>query len=167
MDPLTELALQYDTDKGPTSPRRSGHNYTPLYDQMLGRRRNEVRRVLEIGVLFGASLKMWHDYFPIALVWGIDTYMGNHTIEADKFPRIILVQGDATQTGTYEVVRDKSGGKFDLIVDDGSHANNDVHAAFRLFAPLLAPNGVYAIEDTSLDGSRFNHGLWLMWNEGP
>jgi len=54
-------------------------------------------------------------------------------------------QGDAHALAAWKA---ESGGRFDIIVDDGSHKNGDIKVTFdALFNDALAPGGVYFIED--------------------
>src|SRR5438067_9360832 len=76
--PLTELcvlARKYGTDKGGWHMLAGDtcHNYTPTYHHMFGTRRLSVRNVLEIGVNYGPSLRMWEEYFPNADIYGLDS----------------------------------------------------------------------------------------------
>lgn len=87
---LTELANLYGTDKGTIGPNPNWepHNYTDIYEAYLARYRYSAITILEIGLgvtglrwettivqgrnTGGASVKMWHDYFPNARIYGID-----------------------------------------------------------------------------------------------
>ena len=53
-------------------PTKQLHNYVPLFVRHFEPCRTTVRRVLEIGVEAGTSLRMWRDYFPNAEIWGFD-----------------------------------------------------------------------------------------------
>ena len=147
LDPLTKLANLYSTDKAPWC-----HNYTPLYHYLLNQIRQTARKVLEIGVFDGASVKMWHDYFPNAIVWGIDIH-DHHCINPEQHPRIRFTLGDATSTSIRERIwrevieaEPKEQG-LDLIVDDGSHYPAEVRTAYFSFFPLLREGAYYIIED--------------------
>jgi cephalosporin hydroxylase len=164
-DPLSELCLLYDSDKGPTSPKRVGHNYTPAYHAILGPHRDEVRKVLEIGVWFGASLKMWEGYFPNAQVYGIEKEpqpeLATRLLE---FPRIHVIVGDASLPATRDVLIAGSGPEpFDLIVDDGSHIGAEVMKNFDLYFPLVRRGCPYIIEDCKphTTGDAF----WVCWKQ--
>jgi len=37
---------------------------------------------------------------------------------------------------------------FDIVIDDGSHAQSDVISSFSVLFELLAPGGLYVVEDT-------------------
>lgn len=135
MTPLCELAIKYGTDKC------GKHQYTPVYYDLL--KDKKVKRVLEIGVYNGASLRMWRDFFPGAEIYGIDIDLRS-LIKED---RITCFAGDQTKAYTLRNAALVAGGEFDLIVDDGSHVPDDqILTAWELL-PFLAPNGLYIIED--------------------
>mmetsp|Transcript_40642 Transcript_40642/g.135433 ORF Transcript_40642/g.135433 Transcript_40642/m.135433 type:complete len:216 (-) Transcript_40642:651-1298(-) len=75
---LRELGTFYGTDKATLT------NFVDVYAEVLphGAERWQVRSVLEIGVFFGASIKMWRDFYPNATIYGIDAFKG---IEGYKF----------------------------------------------------------------------------------
>src|SRR3990172_4410475 len=66
MDELSKLGIKYGTDK------IGKHNYLPVYYDLFKDRRNEVKKVLEIGTAEGASLFMWRDFFPNATIYGAE-----------------------------------------------------------------------------------------------
>ena len=70
MTPLCELADKFKTDK------HRPHNYTSEYYRLFAGRRNDVKRVLEVGIRYGASLRMWEALFPNAEIVGIDRHPG-------------------------------------------------------------------------------------------
>lgn len=50
---------------------------------------------------------------------------------------------------------EKSGGKFDVIIDDGGHKNSEIMTSFNiLYHKALLPGGYYFIED--LQVGRFS-----------
>ena len=161
---LTRLGTFYGTDK-------VVQGFTDVYDPRLGPGRLTVRRVLEVGVFFGASLRMWRDYFPSAHVVGLDTFSGvdgwtnvwgdgrRATFpDADRFlrewrrgmhPRIqLLVGNQSDEHSMRDVVRRLQGSPpFDIIVEDGSHLNHDQQTNLVQLLPLLVPGGLYILED--------------------
>lgn len=142
MTDLCQLAVKYGTDKAGW--------YTPVYDLLLSGRRQQVKRVLEIGVGTkeamkhvpnyqpGASLRMWHDYFPNADVYGADIVPGEYTT-------LQLDQGNAAQLTTVGLQY----GFFDLIVDDGSHDPHHQVLSAKTLVPFLTDDGLYIIEDVN------------------
>lgn len=154
MTRLCELATKYGTDK-------AGY-YTPFYDLILGGR--DVRKVLEIGIGTpeamkhvpgyepGASLRMWAEYFPEAMIYGIDT--DRTAVLKAKGGQIQCVVADQQKRSELIVVAQKAAwanGGIDLIVDDGDHsAKSQIFTAVHLM-PFLAPGGLYIIEDAAPD----------------
>lgn len=45
------------------------------------------------------------------------------------------------------VAREAGNGTFDLVIDDGSHLNEHMHLTLVTLFPLVAPGGVYVLED--------------------
>lgn len=129
---LTELGILYGTDKA------TYHNFTDFYESEL--KNDKVRMMLEIGILSGNSLRMWKDFYPDAMVIGIDVQ------EPLDIPNVICLNCDAT-----DILRLKElfeGIEFDLIVDDGSHKTDDQIKTFNhLFYNNLRSGGVYICED--------------------
>jgi demethylmacrocin O-methyltransferase len=105
-----------------------------------------VKRVLEIGVLNGASLAMWRDYWPQAEVWGFDKERRETDIQ--------VMYGD--QSKPEDLAFATRLGPFDLVIDDGSHVPADQVLGALTLVPHLAPGGLYIIEDVNspfiLDG---------------
>lgn len=143
-DPLTRAAIRSGSDK------YGGHLYTPIYHQLFGHLREAPLKLLEIGVggyeserAGGLGLKMWAAYFPNATITGLD-------IQSKKLalpPRIRVVQGSQIDHALLARLNQESG-PFDIIIDDGSHLVAHMIATFRTLYPLMAPDGIYAIEDT-------------------
>lgn len=145
MDDLSIAALRYMTDKAPyDGDLGTYHFYTPRYHELFAPIRESVRRVLEIGVQHGASLRMWRDYFYSADIYGID-------IDATSFlrdePRITTLIGDATNPATLHDLASR--GPWDIIIDDGSHNLDDMRdTCLALYPHTLS---VYVIEDVHME----------------
>ncbi len=150
---LCDLARKHETDKGGQHLRYGGgdsdtnHNYTPVYHDLLGKDRDAVQHVLEIGVHAGSSLRMWKEYFPFAQIVGIDT---NQDCLKHIEPRIKVFMADQNNPSQLLGVIDKLGRGaplFDLIVDDGSHVREHQITSLTALLPFMAFHGVYVIED--------------------
>lgn len=145
---LDALARLYGTDKSSEM-----HDYTSLYAHHLGPRRRQVRAVLEIGVggvnswdgydtmAGGQSLRMWRDYFPNAMIVGVDVH--DKQISG---PRLVFECGDQSDAEFMRGVAEAYG-PFDLVVDDGSHIGRHIAASFEALWTSVRPGGYYVIED--------------------
>lgn len=52
-----------------------------------------------------------------------------------------------------DVVKE-SGGKFDIIIDDGGHLYNQQKATFEVLWETLSPGGLYYMEDLQVSSSK-------------
>ena len=153
---LSEICHQYGSDK-------LKHGYLRKYQYWMEEQRDDPVHFLELGVFYGASLKMWRDYFPNGQIHGLDWFKGlngnGHWFpDADKFlreqkispERISLYQVDqGNRPGMEEFVEQmlQKGRQFDFILDDGSHLMRDQQLAIGLLFPLLKPGGLFIMED--------------------
>jgi hypothetical protein len=62
---LCELGFKHKTDK-------PGNGYTRVYYEIMKNKREDLINMFEIGIYFGASIKMWHEFFPNGRIFGID-----------------------------------------------------------------------------------------------
>jgi hypothetical protein len=149
---LCDLARKHYTDKGGEHffAGQVCHYYTPVYDSYLHPRREIVRRVLELGVNKGSSLRMWEEYFPNALIVGVD----NERSCLFQTDRIHCVHADERlPLKLWKAVEPHS--PYDLIVDDGSHETHDQLSSVHVLLPLLkVVHGLYFIEDISIPGEE-------------
>ncbi len=141
---LRRLAQIYGSDKW------GEHWYCQHYEHHFAPLRKKKIVLLEIGIggyadphAGGRSLRMWRSYFRRGQIYGIDI--------ADKSPhnekRILTFQGDQSDEKFLRQVIARTGTP-DIIIDDGSHLNKHVIQTFHILFPLLAENGIYAVEDT-------------------
>lgn len=126
---LQTIGLKHQTDKA------TFHQYCPFYEHEL--KGLNPKRILELGVKDGASLRMWKEYFPDAEVIGIDI---NEPIEVEGCTVLQMDQTDAFALAQLQM--------FDLIIDDGSHMTLHQQISFvQLYDMQLNTPGVYIIED--------------------
>jgi hypothetical protein len=144
IDPLSRAAIRAGSDK------YGGHLYTRIYHQLFADLREAPIRLLEIGVggyeserAGGLGLKMWAEYFPNAHIVGLDI----HRKKLSLPPRVRVVQGSQTDAALLTRLSRESG-PFDIVIDDGSHFVAHTKTTFETLFPLLAHDGIYAIEDT-------------------
>ncbi len=134
------------------APSKRDHNYLVYYWMHFRDIRLDVRSVLEIGVGTGSSLCLWEEFFPNAVIHGIDVDPRCRTLEGERRRIFIGDQGDHR---FLEQVITQASSAFDIIIDDGSHRPDDQLQAFECLFPAMSDHGVYAIEDTGMgDGLR-------------
>ena len=114
-------------------------HFLDVYRHHFKARRKEIKSLLEIGVQYGGSLKMWKDYFPNAQITGMDI---NPKCKKHKEKRIDIVIGDQADPKTLEKL-----GNFDIIVDDGGHTMAQQIVSFEVLWDHINRGGVYVLED--------------------
>ncbi len=158
--PFTTLADIYARHSGPGKFNDKGtvHSYIEIYEGLLSPYRETAKRVLEIGLFDGHSMRMWEEYFRNAEVHGIDCSDQPHGGMADLRP--MIAEGthhihifDATDG---EIVEEKfKGTTFDVIIEDGSHDIDQQVKLYDIFEHYLSKDGLYIVEDIAdLDKNR-------------
>ena len=85
---------------------------------------------------------MWREYFPAGSIFALDLY--------DKTPhnqdRVRIFQGSQADPAILRQVAAEIG-QIDVVLDDGSHVSQHIITSFEVLFPLLAPGGLYIVED--------------------
>ena len=137
---LDELAIKHQTDKSHL------HTYTStVYPQFLDQARYFPVSLLEIGVLHGASLRMWDEYFihPGAKLFAWDI---NPECEQGIPSRFTFQEVDCLNEGQVKAAARKLP-NLDVVVDDGAHSVLTAKANFEALWDKLNSGGLYIIED--------------------
>lgn len=149
MKTLDEIAIKFGTDKATEHPT-GAHGYTPHYDRLFTPLRNKPIRLLEIGVGGGESIQTWLEYFPNALIYGVD--IGKDTnpwndLGVSPHERYAFINGDQSNPEFWKEHVETAGLQFDVIIDDGGHFNDQIITTFCALWGALNPGGLYCVED--------------------
>lgn len=128
---LDQLAIKHQTDKS-----SQGHGYCDFYERTLPK---NPKRLLEIGVKQGNSMRMWREWFPEAELHGLDLFQ-EHPQPTD-IPGAVWHQGNQADHLILEELRKFN---FDVIIDDGSHLSRHM---MMTFYGLMHHGCHYYIED--------------------
>ena len=121
------------------------NHYTSHYRAFFGPLRSRPLTLLEIGILGGASLRMWRRYLPKATIVGIDSEL-EHRLPDLELPGVEMDVGDQSDEVFLNSLISRYGG-FDVVIDDGSHIGRHIRASFDVLYPAVRPNGWYVVED--------------------
>jgi demethylmacrocin O-methyltransferase len=137
------LMAHYGTDKFYV------HHFEHEYERHFAPLRDKPLRLLEIGIggyesdwRGGDSIKVWRDYFRSGQIFGLDIHDKSH-LDDD---RITTIKGSQSDHECLADI-DNGCGPFDIVIDDGSHVQLDILVSFETLFPLLAPGGIYVVED--------------------
>ena len=135
---LIDLVDNTRTDKNTV------HSYLELYQKLLCSKKDTAKNVLEIGIFKGGSIKLWHDFFTNAHIYGIDIMEEKHVWDEIKKYGITLY----TSTDAYNyIVNELSDKKFDVILDDGPHTLESQLKCILLYSNVMTEDGILMIED--------------------
>jgi hypothetical protein len=153
--PLCLYAAFHNTDKGPY------HSYTPHYYKALKDKRHSVRHLLEIGIgyrspnpavnyfwPYGASLRMWEEFFPNAQIWGLDI-APEVMMNVGRIRTALVDQSSAISLSN--TLRAIGIPEWDVIIDDGSHILEHQVLTVNMYLPYLKKGGLFIIEDVNVD----------------
>ena len=153
MKSLDQIAIDKGTDKSSLI-----HNYCVKYEKYFPFDRNAEIKILEIGIFNGQSLLTWREFYPNAIIVGIDIEPKCKQYE-NTDQNIFVEIGSQTDYGFLKRVTDKYG-EFDLILDDGSHLQSHMIASFEFLFDFVKNQGLYVIEDIlkkALQSNTSNH----------
>lgn len=149
---LDLLARKYGTDKRTNDADQNiYHGYTDIYYKLFKDIRYEKLNILEIGVENGFSHKMWENFFPNSMIYGIDTFTSVNCktkiedIECDRIKILKASQDNEDAINAYF-----KNMQFDIIIDDGSHGSWHQQKSFKILFPRLKNGGYYFIEDLAV-----------------
>lgn len=140
---LVDLVDNSKTDKNTL------HSYLPLYQQIFGGKKESAKNVLEIGIDRGGSIKLWRDYFPNAIIYGLDIMeLENVWDEIKNNDKIVLY----TSVNAYDDHFFKShilekNIKFDILLDDGPHSLESMVFFIETYSQVMADDGILIVED--------------------
>lgn len=102
-------------------------------------------RVMEIGTDGGGGLRMYQDYFPYGMIYGID--IAPTPDAAKDQPRIMHLQADAYTTTMVNAWKQLCPSLFHVIIDDGPHTLGSQEFFVQHYPNLLTPDGIAIVED--------------------
>jgi len=146
MSVLEELTIKYDVDALELG-------YTDLYDPLFDGIREDVTKVLEIGVETGRSHRLWLEYFPNATIYGFDIFKFGveefHRLQEGNpyLDRSVMFKGDQSNIDHLNNFLSLHGDEFDIIIDDGGHSMRQQQISLKILFNAVRSGGFYVIED--------------------
>ena len=142
---LIKLYEENNHDSDKWGDNSDTHSYLTVYDKIFSRLKNDKNKILEIGVYKGDSLNLWSEYFINSEIYGVDCKISQIDVNLHENIKVIEVP-DAYSIETTKLLTDI--GKFNVIIDDGSHRVEQQRYVIENYCNLLTDNGILIIEDT-------------------
>jgi predicted O-methyltransferase YrrM len=150
---LCELGKKYDTDKSSqrsnVTNTRHCHPYTLFYDAFFKNKKNEKLEIAELGILDGASLLMWREYFTNSNIYGFEynNNLINNFKQNFNNERINLFNINVTSEQNIKQAFGDVNKMYDIIIEDTTHQFEDQIRVIKNTYQYLKPGGVMVIED--------------------
>ena len=150
---LCEIGKKYDTDKSSqrnnVTDHRHCHPYTLFYDGLFKNKKDKPLKIAELGILDGASLLMWNEYFENAEIYGFeynDNLINNFKRNFNN-DRITLANIDVTNKDSIAKAFSELNLLYDIIVEDTTHQFEDQIRVIENSYQYLKPGGMLIIEN--------------------
>jgi len=141
---LHDLGLKHGSDKA------SIHAFTYEYDKVLNDLRYTNLEFLEVGILQGASLKMWYEYFPNSVIHGVDLW-DYSALNNERIKTHIANQEDEASLRALPK-------NLDIILDDGGHTMLQQQLTLKVLLPdHLKSGGLFILEDLHTSGPSYSY----------
>lgn len=125
--------------------KNSTHSYIDyFYESVFSNYKSTPIVLVELGVQYGGSIKLWDLYFDNCEIYALDMEVQSRAFEkfCENQNNIHYIIGDACSNEIADKIP-----KFDIFIDDGSHSLKDQMTAIKLYLPRLKDSGVFIIED--------------------
>ena len=125
------------------------HSYLPTYQKIFANKKDTAKHILEIGICYGGSIKLWHDYFQNATIHALDIHMPLDDVwdQIKNNNRISVYHSDAYEEKFFNDNFLNKDIKFDIMIDDGPHTLESMLTFIKLYSNVLANDGILVIED--------------------
>ena len=167
-DEIAHLCDLYGSDKGEIKSKGHpyawpSHTYADYYSHLFSHCRNNIKKVFECGLGTnnpellssmgihgkpGASLRVWRDYFPNAIVYGADIDK-DVLFEEERIKTFYMDQLNPQSIREYWAMVGED--NFDFMLDDGLHTFEAGSSLFQNSIGKLSQLGTYVIEDVLFD----------------
>lgn len=150
---LMEIYKEYESlsDKGTV------HSFAQnFYQHDLKKYRDRENVIVEIGVLLGGSIMLFHDYFQNSQIYALDIKVSNVDFEkwCEDKPRVKYIIDDGYKDSVVSQIPN-----IDIFIDDGPHTLESQLLCLEKYLPKMNKGGLFIIEDIQTDddmNSLFN-----------
>ena len=142
---LSELVDNKLTDKNTV------HSYLDLYYDLLCSKKETAKNILEVGIYRGGSIKLWHDFFDNAMIYGLDRddidnkYITNEIKNKERIYLFTSINAYNENYFNSNFLSKKI--RFDVLLDDGPHTLESMKKFINLYSQVMTDDGILIIED--------------------
>ena len=140
---LEEIVDNSRTDKNTI------HSYLPLYQNLLIKKKETAKNVLEVGIYQGGSIQLWSNFFTNAHVHGLDIIDASRVWDGIKNKGTITLHTSTDAYDDHFFITNflNKNIKFDFMLDDGPHTLTSMIQFIKLYSQIMVDDGILIIED--------------------
>jgi len=140
--------------------KATDHSYDGFYEEKLDEYVDKEISLLEIGVQFGGSSLLWHDFIPKSQLVLVDVIDQVHSdiwslMDKNRYNYHVM---DAFNQESVSELKSKYPDGFDIIIEDGPHTLQSQIFTVQNYISLLKEGGILIIEDIQ----RFDDGKTIL-----
>ena len=145
---LCELGKNYNTNKSPYNLDGHRSGYTGLYYLLFSQLQKKELIVAEIGIEKNASTKLWHKFFINSEIHGFEFEENKINMALkENLHNTFYHKLDSSNSKSIQGAFEKTGKKFDIIIDDSTHIfDHQINIIYNAHN-YLKDNGILIIED--------------------
>lgn len=145
---LCEIGKEVQTDKSPYNSKLHRHPYTPVYNLIFSNIKHKNINFAEIGILNNKSIQMWRRFFPNSTIYAFEfDEKLIRNAKKDRLEKVIYKNINVKDTFSIKNAFSNIQEKFDVIIDDSTHAFEDQINIIKNVMPYLKTDGILVIED--------------------
>lgn len=149
MKEILEYHNVHGFDKAGGTDKGTDHSYLETYEDILSPYVDKEINLLEVGVQFGGSALLWHEYFPKSNLFLIDVYnqVPDFIFEKMSKERFKFYIMNAYGDQETDLLNKDCPEGFDIVLDDGPHTLESQVMFIHKYLPLVKKGGILIIED--------------------
>lgn len=125
--------------------KNTAHCYIDMfYNTEFKRFKNKSCVLVEIGVLYGGSIRLWNSYFDNCVIYAADcsVYSENFVEYVKQNQNITYIVGNAYTEDFCNHIPE-----YDILIDDGPHTEDSQIICLDLYLSKMKSGGIFIIED--------------------
>ena len=133
-----------------------GHNYAKFYDEYFFEKKDKELNILEIGSFYGNAAAALYFYFKNAKIYSADIFPDLFSYASNRIKNF-YVDSSSEKSISQNILKKEM--KFEIIIEDASHAYKDQIISLFMLFPILNSGGIFITEELDFPDTRADMNL--------